>query len=532
MALCTYDEKTRTWCGPRTVSVYNPEASVGQILNHILQRTPDRIMQIDMDLGGRMNCTEFRTRMIRMVQNLTVAGLRKGDIVALATGNSENVAPLACALMTIGAPLNPLAPGFNEDDMAHMLRLTQPKMVFCDDANVEVVRLAARKAIDGEPTIYVLESKRTDVRHAEELLAETGREQKFTPTHLGNSHELLSMILCSSGTTGPPKGVCVTHAQTITMIGCYPLSEPNTVFNFSPLYWLTGVMMLLNTFSGGATRLITRRPFSAETFFEAVEKHRASFVFMPPSYASQIVRHERASHVDFSSLRMVAIGGSYVSDDLRDRFDVLLPNGRTYNTVGTSEVGWITCDIGGRKPGSVGTPMVNISVRIVDEAGVDLGVGQQGQVLLKYTEPFYGYYRNEEATRETVDERGFTRTGDMGYMDEDGYLYLIDRQKDIFKYRGFQISPSELESLIAQLPGVQEVCVVGVPEDVDRTTELPTAVVVRVPGSDITAQDIVQFVASKLSDYKHLHGGVHFVDELPKTQSGKILRRNVLELVL
>uniref|UniRef100_A0A182Y9R1 Uncharacterized protein n=1 Tax=Anopheles stephensi TaxID=30069 RepID=A0A182Y9R1_ANOST len=524
--------KSRTWYGIRMVPIYNPKANVGEILNHILLRTPERIIQIDMDKDERMSCADFRTRMIRFVQNLTDAGLRKGDIVAMANANSVNVAPLACAVMTIGAAFNPLAPGFNEEDMAHMLRLTEPKMIFCDDDNVNVVSNAVRSVFDTDRPIYVFESSRSNVKHAEDLLKETGREEQFVPPHVGDSHELLSMILCSSGTTGPPKGVCVTHAQTIAAIGSFPLAKPMTVFNFSPLYWGTGVFMMLSTFSGPSTRLITRRPFSEEAFFEAVEKYRANFVFMPPSYASQIVRHERVAQVDFSSLRMLSLGGSYVSDGLRDRLDRLLPNGRTYNSVGTSEIGWVTSDFGKRKPGSVGTPTVNITIKIVDDAGNDLGVGEKGHVLIKGPEPFLGYYKNEEATRTTIDERGFTRSGDVGYFDEEGYLYLIDREKDIFKYRGFHVSPSELEAIIAQIEGVLEVCVVAIPADADRTTELPTAAIVRVAGSSLGAKQVMEIVDGKVSDFKRLRGGVYFVDHLPKTQTGKILRRKVLEKVL
>uniref|UniRef100_A0A1I8JUU0 Uncharacterized protein n=1 Tax=Anopheles funestus TaxID=62324 RepID=A0A1I8JUU0_ANOFN len=532
MALCTYDEQSRTWYGIQMVSIYNPKANVGEILNHILLRTPDRIMQIDMDTNNRMSCTEFRTRMIRFVQNLTDAGLRKGDIVAMANGNSENVAPLACALMTLGVPFNPLAPGFNQEDMAHMIRLTEPKMIFCDDDNVEVVCKAVRTVFADDRPIYVFESSCSNVKHAEDLLKPTGREEQFVPPHLGDSHELLSMIVCSSGTTGPPKGVCVTHAQTIATIGSYPLAKPMTVFNFSPLYWGTGVYMLLNTFAGTSTRLITRRPFSEEAFFEAVEKFRANFVFMPPSYASQIARHERATQVDFSSLRMLSLGGSYVSEALRDKLDQLLPNGRTYNSVGTSEIGWVSCDLAKRKPGSVGTPAINIALKIVDDAGNDLGVGEKGHVLIKGSEPFVGYYKNEVATRATIEERGFTRSGDVGYFDEEGYLYLIDREKDIFKYRGFHISPSELEAIVVQIEGVLEVCVVGIPADEEHTTELPTAAVVRVAGNALSANQVTEIVDRKVSDFKRLRGGVYFLDHLPKTQSGKILRRKVLEKVL
>ncbi|XP_058122367.1 probable 4-coumarate--CoA ligase 3 [Anopheles ziemanni] len=533
MALCTYDESTRTWYGPKVVPIFNPKASVGQVMNDILRRSPDRIIQIDMDTGFRMSCGEFRTRMIRLAQNLVeVCGLQQGDIVTLVNANSENVAPLACALMTIGVTWNPLAPAFAENDIAHMLRMTQPRVIFCDDGNVDVVHAASRKAVQGNPPIYVFESARDDVQHAEDLLKATGREEQFVAPNLGDSRENLAIIMSSSGTTGPPKGVCLTHEQIIGIIGSNPLAKPMTIFNFSPLYWATGMVMVLTTFSSSSTRLITRRLFSEEKFFEAVEKYRANFVFMPPSYANQILGHERVQKVDFSSLVFLAVGGSYVSDALRDRFERLLPNGRTYNSVGLTEIGWASCDLGKRKPGSVGTPTANVSVRIVDEEGNYLGVGKRGEILLKNTEStFVGYYKNEEATRNAFDGSGFFRTGDIGYFDEEGYLYIIDRQKDIFKYRGFHVTPSELEAILGQIEGVREACVVGIPEDADRTTELPTAVIVRSEGSTLDAVEVNRIIDSQVSDFKRLRGGVYFVESLPKTQTGKILRRKVVEML-
>ncbi|ETN65862.1 AMP dependent ligase [Anopheles darlingi] len=534
MALCTYDEQSRTWYGPRVTPVYNPAASVGQIFNDILLRSPNRIIQIDVDTGAQLSCAEFRKRMIRAVQNLASVGLAKGDIVALANGNSENVGPLFCALLTLGATVNPLAPGFNKQDMAHMLRLTQPKMIFCEDSNYEIVKAASAEAIQGNsPPLFVVESERKDVRHAEELLKETGREESFFPPQIENSREAISLILCSSGSTGLPKGVCWSHAHIINMLGSYPIADSTVSFSFSPLYWGSALFTMIGSFGTAATRLITRKSFCVETFFKAVEQYRASFIFMPPSYANQVVRHERVTEVDFSSVKMLSLGGSFVSEELRDRFDRLLPKGRTFNTIGISEIAWVTCDIGQRKRGSVGTPMINVSAKIVDEVtGQDLGIGERGEVLLRFLAPFNGYYGNPEATKATIEERGYTRSGDIGYFDKDGYLYLIDRQKDIFKYRGFHVSPSELESIVERLDGVREVCVVAVPEDAENTSEMPAAVIVRQDGSTLDAAQIVRFVEEQVSDFKRLRGGVHFFEELPKTQSGKILRRKVQEMVL
>ncbi|XP_052864014.1 uncharacterized protein LOC128270646 [Anopheles cruzii] len=536
MALWTFDEPTRTWYGPRLTPIYNPDASLGQVLNDALLRSRDNIVQIDMDTGRRLTCGEFRLRMVRAVQNLTSAGLNPGDVAVMANNNSENVAPLACALITLGAQVNPLAPGFARQDMVHMMRLTRPKIIFCDDDNLELVQAAAKEAIPGrDPPLYAVASRRdvAGVHHAEDLLVRTGREEQFRPWQVEDSRRTTAVILCSSGTTGPPKGVCMSHAQLIRSLGSFFVSTPQISFNFSPLYWATGMFTLLGAIVGASTRLVTCRPFSAETFFEAVEQYRASFLILVPAYASEVLRSERIDRVDFSSVRMLTLGGSYVSDGLRDRFDRYLPNGRTYNSVGSSETGWVAGDvISPRKRGAIGTPAANAELRIVDESGRALGVGERGEVLVKSFEPFVGYYNNPEATRAVIDENGFTRSGDVAYFDAEGYLFLVDRAKDIFKYRGFHVSPTELEAIVDKLPGVAQVCVVGVPADADRTTELPAAVIVRSPGSVLSAQDVIDAVEVQVSDFKRLRGGVHFVDALPKTLNGKVLRRSVLELIL
>uniref|UniRef100_A0A182LZA4 AMP-dependent synthetase/ligase domain-containing protein n=1 Tax=Anopheles culicifacies TaxID=139723 RepID=A0A182LZA4_9DIPT len=477
-----YDTETRTWHGPTVKSVFNPEASLGQVIVEVLDRSPDRVIQQDMDTGRSLTYAEFKTRLVRFAQNLTSYGVCKGDMVTLANANSENLAPLACALLTIGVPLNPLAPGFNEDDMANMLQTTKPKLVFCDADNYEVVRKALQRVVPKEnqmPPIYVFECSRSDVNHAEDFLKETGQEETFIA-----------------------------------------------------IYWATGFSTMLNTFFNGAIRVITRKPFNEQQFFEAIEKYRADVVFTPPAYASAVLAHPRIKTIDFSHLRLWAVGGSPVPEQLRDRIDELLAptGGRSVNGIGTSEVGGVALDLIKRKPGFIGPLMPNVMIRIVDEDGTRLGVGEQGEVLMKACYEFGGYYGNEEASKSAIDADGFFRSGDIGYIDEEGFLCLIDRKKDIFKYRNFHVSPTDLEAIILRIDGVQNVCVVGVP-DADGATDLPAAAIVRRPGAVLDAAQVCTFVDGQVSDFKRLRGGVYFVEQLPKTDSGKVLRRLVTKMI-
>uniref|UniRef100_A0A182VSH0 AMP-dependent synthetase/ligase domain-containing protein n=1 Tax=Anopheles minimus TaxID=112268 RepID=A0A182VSH0_9DIPT len=531
-----YDAATRTWHGPTVKPLFNPEASLGQLIVEVLDRAPDRVIQQDMDTGRSLTYAEFKTRMVRFAQNLTAIGVRKGDMVTLANGNSENLAPLACALLTIGVPFNPLAPGFNEEDMANMLQVTQPKFVFCDADNYEVVRKALQRVVpkgNQPPPIYVFECTRSDVNHAEDLLKETGQEKAFMAPYLGDARKTFAVILCSSGTSGAHKGVQLTHSACLHLTTLSRFSPtPNVHFNFSAIYWTTGFSAMLNTFFNGGIRVVTRKPFNEPQFFDAIEKYRANVVFTPPAYASALLAHPQTKTIDFSHLRSWVVGGSTIPEQLRDRIDELLAptGGRSVNAFGSSEVGGVALDFIKRKPGTIGPLMPNVMVRIVDEDGTRLGIGEHGEVLMKGCDEFGGYYGNEEASKSVIDSDGFFRSGDIGYMDEEGFLCLIDRKKDIFKYRNFHVSPSDLEAIILRIDGVQNVCVVGVP-DADGATDLPAAAIVRRPGAMLDAAQVRTIVDGQVSDFKRLRGGVHFIEELPKTDSGKVLRRLVTEMI-
>uniref|UniRef100_A0A182NT80 AMP-dependent synthetase/ligase domain-containing protein n=1 Tax=Anopheles dirus TaxID=7168 RepID=A0A182NT80_9DIPT len=418
-----------------------------------------------------------------------------------------------------------------------MLQTTKPKLVFCDDNNFEVVRSALKRVVvDGDrmPPLYVLESDRKDVKHAEDLLKETGQEERFTAPYLGDSHTTLAVILCSSGSSGAHKGVRVTNASCVRLAAGYNFSPiPYVDFRFSSLYWTTGFSSMVGAFCSGAIRLFTRNAFNEQDFFDAIEKHRASIIFTPPAHASAILAHPGTKTADFSPVRSWLVGGSFVPEKLRDRVDALLAptGGRSMCNFGLSEVGRVSIDAQKRKPKSVGPLVSNVMARIVDENGKRLGVGEKGEILVKTVEELGGYYGNEEASIAAKDADGFLRSGDIGFFDEECYLYVVDRQKDIFKYRNYQIAPSDLEAIISRIDGVQDVCVVSV-SDEDSATDVPAAVIVRRPdASSLNATQVRNIVDGQVSDFKRLRGGVYFVEELPKTHNGKILRRKVVEMI-
>ncbi|XP_055531328.1 probable 4-coumarate--CoA ligase 1 [Wyeomyia smithii] len=523
----TFDPETKVWSGFEQPPLLNPEASLGQVLMALLKRTPTKVIQIDADTGLQMTCAEMQRRAVRAVQNMEAAGYRKGDMVAMVCTNSENLTPLVLAVLILGMPVNFLAPNYGLDDLIHMMKITQPKLVFCDADNLETVRKAIRQTGLPGAELYALECESPDVRKAEDLLRETGYEQMFFPPYLGDSRKTLAVVLCSSGTTGLAKGVCVSHAHLITLCGGLTMFRNcGLIFCFSPLFWGTGLYCLLFSITIGEPRLITRKPFSEDLFFDLMQQYPISNVFTQPAYAQMLLRHRRVNTIDWSNLESWSFGGSFVTEEVRDAIDALLPNGRSYITYGVSEIGASTVDLFGRKANSAGQVAPNISAKIVDEDGTALGIGEHGELLLRFSEPLLGYYNNPTATAEALCEGGWLRTGDIASFDEDGFLYMLDRKKDLLKYQGHQISPADLEAIIARIEGVEQVAVVGFPAE-HGTYELAAAVIVKNPLSDLNEEKVLRIVDAQVADYKRLRGGVFFVSALPTTENGKILRRKL-----
>ncbi|XP_058839556.1 uncharacterized protein LOC131695046, partial [Topomyia yanbarensis] len=279
-----------------------------------------------------------------------------------------------------------------------------------------------------------------------------------------------------------------------------------------------------------STVVLTRKPFSEDLFFDLIEKYRINGVNGPPVYSHALVQHPRAKRVDLSSMKLWGIGGYFVSDGLRDAVDALHPSGRSFTIYASTECGLIAADLLKRKRGAVGSVLSNLEIKIVDDEGRSLGVGEQGELWIKRTPTFLGYFKDEKATAEALDAEGWFRSGDMGYFDEEGYLFLVDRKGDTFKYYD-AVSPQQLEDIILQMEGIKQACVVGIPTQ-ERSKELPTAVVVRDVPSAVSEEDIVLFVEKRVTDHKRLRGGVYFVDGMPLTSKGNVKRKVVRKMIM
>lgn len=527
--MAQYDPKAKMWRGPVRPSVLNPEANLGQVVIDLLSRNPSKVIQINADDESEMTCGEMKRRIARVAYHLSELGLGKGDFVSLACGSSENVVPVYIGCLAIGVVVNPLAPVFNKDDFAHMMKLTQSKAVFCDENNREVVEQAVEEAIKVKPSMFVFGKAGGSCRSVEDLLSPVADENQYNPEYLGDSKKLMAMVLCSSGTTGLPKGVCLSHANLIEGDVFREAHNCGPIFNFSALFWATGMYAVLTSLFYTRTRVFTSQPFNEVLLIKILSKYNVEDVFTPPAYVAALQNYPNFNQLKFRSIKQWTMGGAMVSEQMINNLSNQIPNGVAGPIYGTSEMGIIS-----RIPfatGSVGTLCHNTQAKIVDEEGNRLGSNEKGEIRLKHKHPMLGYLYNEEATKSAFDEEDFFKSGDVGYFDSQGYLYVIDRIKDIIKFNNYQISPSDLETIIEKVDGVRLVCVVGVPL-ADKSGDLATAVIERSEGSKLTEQQVIGFVDGQVADYKRLRGGVRFVNELPKSAAGKVLRRLVKEMVL
>ncbi|KAL6434387.1 hypothetical protein ACFW04_006056 [Cataglyphis niger] len=354
-----------------------------------------------------------------------------------------------------------------------------------------------------------------------------------------------------------PKGVEMSQYTLLLISEIKNLDMTNAVsIWFSSLYWISGVMMNFKAIAQGA-KVIIYPEFDEEMTCLLIEKYKVTLIFLSTSMISRFLRADCVKKYPLSSLKVIIFGGAGMKAKTQEDMRRILPHvhmlqgfGKClfnvikyykyqnikhrnyyekfyYIYIGMTELGGIaTLQLPNHKNGSCGTVIQNVQIKIVDpENGKILGPNQSGEIWIKAATMMNGYHRNPEATKNTIDEEGWLHSGDIGYFDEDGELFIIDRIKELIKYRGYQISPGEIEDVLLSHPAVLEVAVVAVPHEIDD--EHPIAYVTKRPDVKVTEQELIEFVANNMMDQYKLRAGVIFLDSFPYTGSGKIARKDL-----
>jgi acyl-CoA synthetase (AMP-forming)/AMP-acid ligase II len=332
----------------------------------------------------------------------------------------------------------------------------------------------------------------------------------------------------SSGTTGLSKGVMLTHRNLVSNIeqslAAITLHDDDAFVAVLPFFHIYGMQVLMNMGLRAGATIVTMPRFDLEQFLSLHQEHQLTRAFVAPPMVVALAKHPIVDNYDLSALRLIFSGAAPLSAELAtecgQRLDCEVVQG--YGMTELSPVTHATPS-GMFKPGSVGITIPNTETRIVDPgSGKDLDVDEDGEVWVKGPQVMKGYLNNDKATKATIDDDGWLHTGDIGHVDADGHLYVVDRLKELIKYKGFQVPPAELEALLLTHPQVADAAVIGIPDD--EAGEIPAAYVVLKDGQDVSAADIQAFVAGKVASYKQVRQ-VTFLDAIPKSASGKILRR-------
>jgi long-chain acyl-CoA synthetase len=340
-----------------------------------------------------------------------------------------------------------------------------------------------------------------------------------------------ALFLYTAGTTGDPKGVVHTQSNCSFVAQhwapVFHMEPGKSVLMPLPLFHAFGLHCIAVPALISGARLIVTDRYHTQWAMEAIEKYQVTAAPLVPAMGMMIINHEDFSKYDFSSLEVILIGGAIVPFELLRQWRNAFPKLEIINGYGQTEscpccTGLWDVDIL-EKPGSVGKPWNSVSLKIVDEEGGELPTGEVGEIVYKVPSIMREYHKDPKMTAETV-RNGWLYSGDLGYVDEDGYVFIVDRKKDIIIRGGENISSMEIEEVLHKHPAVLEASAIGAPHQVLGETVM--AVVVRRPGHDLSEEDLIQFCEEHFEPYK-VPSRVEFMDELPRNPGGKVLKREL-----
>jgi acyl-CoA synthetase (AMP-forming)/AMP-acid ligase II len=464
---------------------------------------------------------------------LVAAGFGKGDVLALMAPNLPEYAVVFHGVAMAGGTVTTINPTYTPHEVQHQLRDAGARWMVTIPAFLRTASSAAEGT--GLEQIYLLgeaegELPETGALPLSELFGKPLAEQ--VPV----APDDVVVLPYSSGTTGLSKGVMLTHRNLVAnlaqTLGAAQLREDEILVAVLPFFHIYGMQVLMNMGLRSGATIVTLPRFDLEQFLRAQQDYKVTRSFVAPPIVVALAKHPMVDQFDLSALEQVFSGAAPLKADLArecaERLGCEVVQG--YGMTELSPVSHLTRP-GEFKPGSVGVTAPNTEMRIVDPAsGEDLGIDVDGEICVRGPQVMKGYLNNPEATASTVDADGWLYTGDLGHVDAEGHVYVVDRLKELIKYKGFQVPPAELEALLLTHPAVVDAAVVGLPDD--EAGEIPVGFVVlrqdTATSTEETTQEIQDFVASQVAAYKQIRR-LTVIEAIPKSASGKILRRVLRE---
>ena len=477
-----------------------------------LEDRPDEVVLTDGPSGRSMTAAEFMEQVKRMAGGLAAAGFGAGHTVAIMAPNMPEYCVVFHAVAWGGGTITTLNPTYTASEVAHQMRDAGAELLITIPDFMETATQGA-----GDTPVIAIGTPEYAALFGDPITAQV-------PVDLDDFTVVLPY---SSGTTGLPKGVMLSHRNLVINVDqsivAADFQAGEVTAAFLPFFHIYGMTVLMNIHLGGGGALVTMPRFDLPLFLQISQDHKAQRMWVVPPVALALAKHPLVDDYDLSGLQEVFIAAAPSGPELSDAIAARL-GCKALQGYGMTELSPVSHVVPRNAPrsGAAGITAPNTSCRIVDiETGENLPAGQEGELWIKGPQIMQGYLNNPQATAESITPDGWLRTGDIAKIDDDGYMFITDRLKELIKYKGFQVAPAELEATLVAMEGITDAAVVGLPDE--EAGELPVAfVVVGDPAPDADA--IKAHIAERLATYKQLHE-IYFVDEIPKSASGKILRR-------
>lgn len=466
----------------------------------------------------------------RLAAGLVGCGIARGDRVAILARNSHAFAAMRFALARLGAVLVPINFMLRAEEAAYILRHSSAKLLCVDSELAELGHQAARLSTSVEQMLWLPgEEPGEPVRGVLSFNELCETRSALAAVEVSGSD--LAQLIYTSGTESLPKGAMLTHeaviAEYVTCLVDAEIAEDDLILHAMPLYHCAQLDVFLGpALYVGATNVITAKP-TPENLLPLIEQHRVTSFFAPPTVWISLLRSPLFGVCDLSSLRKGYYGASIMPVEILKEIQQRLPAVRLWNLYGQTEIAPVATVLKPRdqlrKAGSAGKPALNVETRIVDEQGRDVAPGEIGEILHRSPQLLRGYYHDDERTRAAF-AGGWFHSGDLATMDEEGYITIVDRKKDMIKSGGENVASREVEEAIYLLPQVSEVAVIGLPHP--RWIEAVTAVIVLKSGATLSENTVVEHCHAHLAAFK-APKRVIFAASLPKNPSGKLLKREL-----
>jgi acyl-CoA synthetase (AMP-forming)/AMP-acid ligase II len=485
----------------------------------------DKPALIDGPSGRTISYAKLADSVRVAAAGLAERGFGKGDVFAHYAPNLPEYAVAFHAVATVGGVNTTANPLLTADELTRQLRDCGARLLVTVPDQLENATAAAQAAGVQEVFVY---GEADDATPFASLLQGAGEPPEVA---IDAANDLVALPY-SSGTTGLSKGVMLTHRNLVANIcqysGLFHTSESDRSIAVLPFFHIYGLVCLMNTVLERGATIVTMPRFELAEFLRVIQDYRITRALVVPPIVLALAKHPLVDEFDLSSLQFMGSGAAPLSAELEvacgERLGCRMQQG--YGLTETSPVTHtVPEDLAGQMPGSIGPPVPNTECRIVDVASdEDVPDGEPGELLIRGPQVMKGYLNNPEATALAIDPDGWLHTGDIALIDEHGAVRIVDRVKELIKYKAYQVAPAELEAVLLTHPAITDAAVIGVPDE--EAGELPKAFVV--PSATLTPEEVTAFVAERVAAYKKVRA-VELIDEIPKSPSGKVLRRVLID---